>query len=449
MYIFAGYETTSYIYDIVHKKLSKKTNEVLSSFIDGNLVTFAYDVPKLNMLKTENDAIEYADTFAKDLAVMHEKAKDYRNMCYIDSGGYQISIGLIKEEVLPLIKLSYLYFLKNYDNLYDRAFSLDIIPSEFTRPISEFIELNRFGLLKEMLDVNNKVLRICHFMPPGLLNIFAPLHVELYNEPNFNLDDVKLAIGGLVVYDKKISKLYTDAYISALVYIIKLIEFATKRKPKKLEFHILGVANDGDIVKMRFIEHVARFITGIDIKITHDSSKIYKAIIRSKNIDYVDEKTLNTLKLNFSSKEINKPIYQSKSSSEIFFEELEKLDLDDDIKQLALPFYVKNEKNVEVFTRFGDGLLIIFEAMQMKKLKNKLDLMYSKCNSIKDYLDLTTEILRRFRSKQYFNLSINQLTNSIKMFDMDFFEIKKLVETMFEYTNNSRYTFLKGYRCKL
>ncbi len=449
MYIFAGYETTNYIYKIIREALSEKANQLFSSVVDGNLITFAYNVNKINSMKNENDAIEYADTFAKNLREMHQESQEYRRMCYIDSGGFQISIGLINEDVLPLMKVSYLHFLKNYDDLYDRAFSLDIIPSEFSRPIEEFIELNRFGLVKEMLDVNNKILRICHFMPPGLLNVFAPLHAELYNDPKFSLDDVKLSIGGLVTFDKKISKLYTDAYITALIYIIKLIEYATKQKPKKLEFHILGVSNPVDIVKMRFIEHITRYITGIDIKITHDSSKIFKAIIKSKTIDYFDDKKMNILELDFSSKRINSPVYYTKSSSDIFFEELDNLGLEDDFRKLILPFYVKNEKNKEVFHRLGDGMLIVFEALQMRKLKNKVDMLLNKCNDIQSYLDVTSEILRRFQSKQYYNLSMNQLANSIKIFDMNFLQVKKLVENMFEYVNNTRYTFLKGYRSNI
>jgi len=442
MYIFAGYDTTSMLYNVLYENLSESTNKSLSRFVDGNLITFATNTPKLNKLSNTKDCEEFSVMFSNMVSNLNNKSRDYKKSIFIDSGGYQISIGLVQEEKLDLMLEAYTHFLLNSDNVYDRAFSLDVIPTEFNKEIDQFIELNRIGLMKHMIDRTDKITRVFHFVNPGLFNVYTKIFAEMLRETNIkDHKTFKVSVGGLVVLDKTQTILHVDPYIAAILYIIQLYKHSTGKLPEGIEFHVLGVSSTASIVKMKMIEHIVKRYFGIDLLITHDSSKIFRSIIRSRCIDYFDTDTLSLHEVDCTSKNQYKPFNNKTSNYKFFVNELQKYCDDDIDSKLGGSFY-----DGDKIKRLSDALMIMFESIQVKKIKTICDRAFSSCNNEMQVIDVCKEILRRMQSTQSFSLTNIQLSNTMKLVSRDVANLKQLVETMFLYTSDMKYKFLKNYR---
>jgi len=442
MYIFAGYDTTSMLYNVLYENLSESTNKSLSRFVDGNLITFATNTSKLNKLSNTKDCEEFSVVFSNMVSNLNNKSRDYKKNIFIDSGGYQISIGLVQEEKLDLMLEAYTHFLLNSDNVYDRAFSLDVIPTEFNKEIDQFIELNRIGLMKHMIDRTDKITRVFHFVNPGLFNVYTKIFSEMLRETNIkDHKTFKVSVGGLVVLDKTQTILHVDPYIAAILYIIQLYKHNTGKLPEGIEFHVLGVSSTASIVKMKMIEHIVKRYFGIDLLITHDSSKIFRSIIRSRCVDYFDTVTLSLHDLDCTSKNQHRPFNNKTTNYKFFVDELQKYCDDDIDSKLDGSFY-----DGDKIKRLSDALMIMFESIQVKKIKTICDKAFSSCNSEMQVIDVCKEILRRMQSSQSFSLTNIQLSNTMKLMSRDVANLKQLVETMFLYTSDMKYKFLKNYR---
>lgn len=446
MYILAGYDTTCLLFKEIWTTFSEDDSIRLSKFHDGNLITYATYISKISKIDSYSSAVQYADYFAEKLSEMHETSKYFRRCTFIDSGGYQISTGLIPENKLDLVIESYTHFLSRYDSLYDRAFSLDVIPVVYENNLEKFIDQNRIGLMKNMLTKTDKISRIFHITHPGLMNVYISLYKEFFTDPFFTKEkNLKLSVGGLVISEKSQTKLYVSPFFAAVLFLIKLFKHCTGNNPENVEFHILGVSGISDIIKIKFIEKAIKLLCNVNLKITHDSSKIFKAIIRSKTVDYVDINRIDIKEINCTSKMQHHKISHYDTNYTFFIKELQNYVSVDINKLLENNFYDKENKPKKIF----DSLLVLFEIMQIKKLKIMLDSILSNCSTVEEVCHITDEISRRLQSSKSYVSSFNQLSNTINLTKLSVYELKKIIENMFQYSSEIKFAYLKDFRVEI
>ena len=195
---------------------------------------------------------------------------------YLDSGGFQISIGLLNEkEGDELLKLYYDFLIQQEEN-YEKAFILDYPPGPGCKIFENFDDVYRKNILSYQKalqlpkNVTDKMIYVHHFRTPKIW--------EISNKILDSCDEMFLrfnyfATGGIV------ANLRGDFDIPCLMYILPLVVLLNRCKKfnrKKLNFHILGGAHFRDILFYELIKiHVKKF-HNIDLEITYDSSGVFK-----------------------------------------------------------------------------------------------------------------------------------------------------------------------------
>ena len=201
----------------------------------------------------------------------------------VDSGGYQISVGILDELKCKVLVDLYHEFLQEYVNIYDKAFILDVPPGPGCVLYDNFNQV--YEMNKKTYDmavnlpsnVRDKLIYIHHFRTPKLWEIYTRIldEGEMFDKFNYH------ATGGVVVNQR------SDVLIPCIIYILPIIPLINRAKAcgrTHLEFHILGGSSFRDILFYElFSIHVMK-IHGIDLKITYDSSSIYKSLMIGRQI---------------------------------------------------------------------------------------------------------------------------------------------------------------------
>jgi len=237
---------------------------------------------------------KYVEKEKKVYQQLHDEVFLSKNRIYVDSGGYQASIGSIsKSETENLIRLYY-EFLHETHHLVDRAFLLDLPPGDNCVIFENWDDVYRLNTKTYNMaadlpeEIRKKMVYIHHFRTPMQWKIFKKIkdENELFNKFNY------FATGGIV------SNLKNDAVIPCILYVIPLVVLLNdclKYGRKKLEFHILGGANFRDMFFYEmFMKHVKE-VHDIDLEITFDSSGLYKSLMLGRTLYIYDEHS-NTIK---------------------------------------------------------------------------------------------------------------------------------------------------------
>lgn len=226
-----------------------------------------------------------------------------KSQFYLDSGGYQISAGYLDEnEVEGLIGLYHSFILNQ--NLYDKAFTLDITPGPNCKVLKNFkqvldINLRTYNIAREFPDeIRRKMIYVHHFRTPKMWEVFS----EILNQKDMFNSFSNFATGGIV------ANMASDMSIPCIIYVLPIVSLLIKcleNNVSTLNFHVLGGANFRDIMFYELFKiHVLK-THKITLNITYDSSAIFKALLigRYTSIGRDDGRTL---KLNLKSNNLNK-----------------------------------------------------------------------------------------------------------------------------------------------
>jgi len=196
---------------------------------------------------------------------------------YIDSGGFQVAMGAIEPNDMPLFIELYHNFLVDNSDKYEKAFSLDLPPgptSSVFKSYNQIEELNRtsYNMVKSLpQNVKDKMLYIHHFRTPSL---YETWHRFLWDE-NMAEGCKNFATGGIVASSS------TDLAIPIIIYTIPLSEvlkYAIQNNMQSFDFHVLGGANFIDIFYHKLFSYHIKQVHNIDVRITYDSSTIFKGL---------------------------------------------------------------------------------------------------------------------------------------------------------------------------
>ena len=326
-YVCAGFETLA---SILHNfVLNKKgyydnhfTREDISKFFSLTCNKFLHSFGQ-NFRGKKN-----YDNYAKgegNLFIKCRNTKFFDNSEFIvDSGGFQISIGLLDKRGTDILFNMYYKFLEDYYQHYDKAFILDVPPGPGCQVFSNFQEVYDFNLKSYMVaanmkeDVRNKIIYIHHFRTPKLWEIYTKILVdnEMFNKFKYH------GTGGIV------ANMSSDTAIPCIIYVLPLIPLinqALKYNYKVLNFHILGGANYRDILFYELFKYHVLKKHGICLNITYDSSGLFKGIMVGRYLHIFDRDNESVRKLDIRSECLDKRFIGTKTIKDVYLESLNNL----------------------------------------------------------------------------------------------------------------------------
>ncbi len=307
-YVIAGADCFASILDnFINKHSSGEffTDKELKIFVDNSINRFLYSFGNGLSYKTKKISKNHTDKIVREIDKMKSVPFMEDGIIYIDSGGFQVAMGAIGAKDMPQFIETYHNFLETYSEKFDHAFSLDLPPgpgtaSEIFESYAQIEELNRLSYRRTAnlpQSVKDKMIYIHHFRTPSLYKTWSKF---LWDE---DLADgfINFATGGIV------ASMSTDMTIPIIIYTIPLseiVKYALSKNLKAFNFHVLGGANFLDVFYHKLFSYHIKKVHNIDVKITYDSSAIFKALAIGRFIPVFNNDG-NLIKMDLRSKNIH------------------------------------------------------------------------------------------------------------------------------------------------
>ena len=251
----------------------QKLNEFIKNSTDRYLYSFGTGLS----YKTKKMSPKHTERIVGEIGKITSRPFMENTNLYVDSGGFQIAMGAILPEDMPKFIKVYHEFLKNNHEKFNYAFTLDLPPGPSTSVFSSYQQLedlNRSSYQASnqlQQEAKDKMIYIHHFRTPSLYDTWSKF---LWEE---NLADgfKNFGTGGLV------ANMQTDLTIPCIIYTIPLSEilkYALSKKMKSFNFHVLGGANFIDVFYHKLFSYHIKKVHDVDVKITYDSSAIFKGL---------------------------------------------------------------------------------------------------------------------------------------------------------------------------
>ncbi len=271
---------------------------------------------------------------------------------YLDSGGYQISTGKLNRYYSEALLDNYYDFVVEAKDLYDYSFILDVSPGQkcvmfecfedvYTKNLQSYQEASQLPD-----DVRNKMIYVHHFRTPKLSEIYNRLLYENEFYQYFN----HFACGGIV------SNMASDLKIPCLVYIlplVPLIKETIRHGRNYLNFHILGGASYRDVLFYELFKEVVRRYHDIELKITYDSSGIFRQIFVARYIHAFDNLG-NIKKMNIKSDNLHRKFYEDVTVLDVLNQNLNEMARRFNFREIDIANGIYDEKtmheDVKVYT---------------------------------------------------------------------------------------------------
>lgn len=275
-------------------------SDLLSVFLENTVNKYLLSFGSNLSYKTKKIANNHVEKFMKIVDTIKNSPFMKKTELYIDSGGFQVSMGaLTVGNMIPFIDL-YKQYLEQHVDLYDKAFTLDLPPgpgsSDIFDSYKEIENLNRISYQKLASipqNVKDKLIYIHHFRTPSLYKTWSKF---LWQE---NLADgyKNFATGGIV------QNMASDITIPIIVYTLPLssiTKFALAKKIKTFKFHVLGGANFIDVFYHRLFAYHINKTHKLNMEITYDSSAIFKGLLIGRFIPVLKQ-NLDLIKMDIKS----------------------------------------------------------------------------------------------------------------------------------------------------
>jgi len=285
-FVLAGFETLSNIIDNFIKNTKDRyennfTREDVSDFLSKTCSGFLHSYGQT--FAGKRNYSKHSKTEARLLQNSRSTGLFNDSEFFVDSGGFQVSIGkLTRSEAVILLEMYY-EFLERYYDLYDRAFILDIPPGPGCEIFHSFEDVYKWNLDSYVTATNmseqikDKMVYIHHFRTPKLWEIFMRLLRDYDMFPNFKYHGA----GGMT------ANLSSDISIPCIVYVLPLTPLLNECKKigrDYLHFHILGIATFRDIFFYELFQKHVWEKHKIRLTITYDSAVLYKGLMTGRSL---------------------------------------------------------------------------------------------------------------------------------------------------------------------
>ena len=274
----------------------------MSKVMSKILISYGQQLSKKN--KTIKDKKSYNKGALREINKVYDTPLIPDNFeLFIDSGGYQISVGYLeKQEIFKFIDM-YLDFIVENQDKYKYAFSLDIPPNEITfDSYDDILKWNKDSYSR-MVDLPNhikdRIIYVYHFRTPKVNNIWQQILFE--SNLAVDLDIKRWGVGGVVAGLKGEDEI---PYISYALPLSIITNFTKQQNKKFLHFHVLGGSTYRDVLFYEIAKLHIKNIHGIDVKFTFDSSGLFKQFMMGRFLDLLQDNLL-VHKLSVTSSELD------------------------------------------------------------------------------------------------------------------------------------------------
>ena len=280
-----------------HDKLSSFDDTKLNNFIHNSIDKYLYSYGTGLSYKTKKMSPKHNERISSEIDKIISRPFMKNVILLIDSGGFQVSMGGIETENMPVFIEKYHNFLKENYEKFSYAFSLDLPPGPSTSVFETYQQLEDLNRLSYRTTcslpqpVKDKMIYIHHFRTPSLYDSWS----KFLWEENLAEGFKNFATGGIV------ANMATDLTIPVIIYSIPLSEvlkYAISKKMTQFNFHVLGGANFIDVFYHKLFSYHIQKIHNVKVNITYDSSAIFKALAIGRFIPvFKDDETLNKMDL--------------------------------------------------------------------------------------------------------------------------------------------------------
>ncbi len=337
-YVMAGFETYQ---SILNNFILNKTNEFNDNFTRENLSNF--HTKSCNRFlhsfgqnfRNKKSYKNYNKQEANIFTICRESRIFDHSEFFVDSGGFQASIGLIDKKGIKILSDLYYDFLIEHFEVYDKAFVLDIPPGPGCNIFDNFdqvydMNLESYERARNLpKHVRDKIVYIHHFRTPKLWEIYTDILEKEDMFDSFN----HFATGGVVANQK------SDSAIPVIIYILPLIPLlkqAIKFKRKELRFHVLGGAGFRDILFYELFTKIIKEKYNIELLITYDSSGLFKGLMVGRFTYILDEEDQIVRKLDLRTNSLNKRYKRDITVHDMFKDAVNNVAIEYGFKQINM-----------------------------------------------------------------------------------------------------------------
>lgn len=289
-YTVAGMETLATIID---NFIKNKKNDFEDHFTREDISNFFGQVCNrfLHSFGQNFKGKKNYDNYNQQEHELYKKVRDTgffnKSSLIVDSGAFQISIGILTRKESDILFNNFYNFLTDYHESFDEAFILDLPPGPGCQIFSNFKEvydknLASYSIAANLPDhVREKVVYIHHFRTPKLWDIYT----KILRDNDFYKYFTKFSTGGIVANSAG------DSDIPCIIYVLPLIPLLNetiKHKRNKLDFHVLGGATFRDIFFYELFKYHVKKVHNIELNITYDSSGLFKGLMIGRFFSTLD-----------------------------------------------------------------------------------------------------------------------------------------------------------------
>ena len=211
--------------------------------------------------------------------------KNRKFKLYIDSGGYSVIVGDIKEYDIEKLIHQYAYFIENFSDKFDFVFSLDI-PLSLVLDINYFdrlLELNRksqeltISVLNKNKELKNKIFFVWQFKTRKQFEIWKRIYEEFEIWKHYKY----YSVGGIVGL-RKLANISFSGYTVPFIYVVYEYLDRIGVPNDTTYYHILGQYTAPDQLTICVLENYAKIKYGIPFKLTYDSSSVQQDFSKIK-----------------------------------------------------------------------------------------------------------------------------------------------------------------------
>lgn len=398
----AGFDVFASIMDLFFKGDEYKDNftrQQVNNFLSKNCSRFLLSYGQ--NFKNRKSYAKYNSKVSKTL-LKCRNTQFFNGLEFIvDSGGFQISVGMLDEREKDILSNLYYSFLCDYHESYDSAFILDVVPGCGCKifksgKFDEVFDLNMqsYNIAKELpKHVRDKIIYIHHFRTPGLWRTFERIldEGEMFDKFNYH------ATGGIV------ANMSSDIIIPCIIYVLPLIPLinrAIKCGRKFLNFHVLGGANFRDILFYELFKLHVKNKFDIELTITYDSSGIFKALMMGRYMFVINNKPFFVSKLDLRSNNLNNRFYNDKRVIDVYKDSIQEM----------VDLY--NFKNIDLYNLYNNKTNTFYYDIRLYSMFYVL-YMYKKMEDIFKKLSVSLYDLYLNECKDEFNIQMELLTKGI------------------------------------
>ena len=381
-YILAGFETLATIVDNFFKGKRGRwnenfTREQVSKFLSDTCAGF------LHSYGQDFGGKKKFGKYSEKEANLYKKCRDMRifDDCTLvaDSGGFQISIGDLTRKESELLFTMYYDWLRDYPDVYDRAFVLDVPPGPGCEIFHNFEDVYNLNLKSYLIardlpdEVRKKLVYIHHFRTPQLWEIYTKILRENELFPYFEYHGT----GGIV------ANMSGDMAIPCIIYIlpiIPLINEAMKYGRNYLTCHVLGGGSFRDVLFYELFREIVKTKHNFDLNITYDSSMSWKQVMRARFI-HVEDGEGYLRKMSIKSDNLDKRFYHGLRVEEMFETVLNNVAEQFNFKPISIDGVYSSETNtfhedIKVYSIFYTLNLFPTIQQEMRKVAKRIIPIY-------------------------------------------------------------------------